>query len=144
MKKAVIILCMSFFVTLIMFVTITSDAIAGSLTVKINNYANKKVCFAFARENAYNPSENSTKGWWCVNARTSKTIHPYNYHQNNNYYWSATIESKPIVKSNDFSGWVTHQAFTVVNGRKPAGGRRIGFKVLNNNKGTSIINIGKN
>ena len=114
------------------------------LVIKINNYRSQSVSLAFARENGYNTSDTTTKGWYNVPARTSKTIKIFKYNSNDNYYWYAKSGGEAIVSGNDFKGWiVSGQAFTSQRGRKLGGGSRVGFSALKESKGKATINLGK-
>ncbi|MBR3664305.1 MAG: DUF1036 domain-containing protein [Desulfovibrio sp.] len=114
------------------------------LSIKVNNYSNKTISFAFARENGYNTSDTTTRGWFSVPPRKSKTIKPFKYNPNDNYYWYAKGGGQTIASGNDFNGWIiSNQAFISQRGRKLGGGSRVGFKVLKQSRGAANINIGK-
>ncbi|MBQ7586174.1 MAG: hypothetical protein IJU40_08020, partial [Desulfovibrionaceae bacterium] len=137
-------LCASCLVCLLTALTCISEAYAGNLVITCNNYYNHSVAFAFARENGYKISDNTTVGWYVVPARSTKTFKIFNYTPNDNYYWFAQVNRKPIINAKDFAGWILYgPAFKSVGGRKLGGGTRVGFKVLHEKQGRANINIGK-
>ncbi|MCR4667289.1 MAG: DUF1036 domain-containing protein [Desulfovibrio sp.] len=144
MKKVITLFFAAFLMCLLTGVIAAPNAHAAKVVITINNYTNKLVSFAFARENGYNTKENTTIGWYNVQPGSSKTIKLFNYNPNDNYYWYAKNSEKVITKSKDFVGWIVKgRAFKSINSRKLGGGSRVGFRYLKNNNGKATINIGK-
>ncbi|MBO4369349.1 MAG: hypothetical protein J5803_04545 [Desulfovibrio sp.] len=118
------------------------NAQAQNLIITLINQSNSPVNFAFARENGYNPSDNTTKGWFSCQPRSSRVIKIFTYNPNDNYYWFAKTPKKIITKGNDFMGWILpKKAFASERGRKIGGGQRVGFQVLHEKNGKCKITI---
>ncbi|MBO4334829.1 MAG: DUF1036 domain-containing protein [Desulfovibrio sp.] len=145
MKKLSYVVLASFFLCMLALLTSVSSAQAQQfLVVKINNYSSHPVSIAIARENGYNTSDNATKGWFNCGPGQTKTVKPFRYSPDDNYYWFAIQNGKVIASGNAFSGWILRgKAFLSVGGRKLGGGSRVGFKTLNEKQGRVNINIGK-
>ena len=145
MKKLGYVFISSFLVCMLALLTSVSSAQAQQyLVVKINNYSHAPVSIAIARENGYNTSNNATKGWFNCGPMQTKTVKPFKYSPDDNYYWFAIQKGKVIASGKDFSGWILHgKAFLSIGGRKLGGGTRVGFKTLNEKQGRITINVGK-
>ncbi|MCR5815184.1 MAG: hypothetical protein K6G15_11945 [Desulfovibrio sp.] len=145
MYKVIRLFFASFLLCLLTFGVVPTVHADQNLQVKINNYSSKSLSFAFARENGYDASSTTTIGWYTVPARSTKSLKLFRYTPNDNYYWFVKVSGgKAITRANDFTGWVTPgKAFKSIDGRKPGGGVRVGFKNLNEKHGRCTINMGK-
>ena len=145
MKKHSYVFFASFLVCILALLTSVSSVQAERyLRITINNYSNEDVAIAVARENGYNTSDNATKGWFNCGPGQTKTVKPFRYSPDDNYYWFAIQNGKVIASGNAFSGWILRgKAFLSVGGRKLGGGSRVGFKTLNEKQGRVNINIGR-
>lgn len=138
LKKKFSVLILSF---VVLTVISASCAYAKTIAIKVTNNTNKKISLAFARENGYNDNNNTTKGWFNVNPYETKTFTPFNYDEDDNYYWYA-FAGKVVWKGDLFSGWIDPKsAFNCKNGKKIPGGKIVGFRHLKESNGKASIKL---